>query len=392
MTTTARKTFLPYCLPSIGEEEIAEVADTLRSGWLTRGPKVARFEQAFAEYVGARHAIAVNSCTSGLHLSLAVLGVGPGDEVIVPSMTFCSTANVVTHLGARPVLVDSDEDLLLNADTIASAITSRTRAVMPVHYAGYPCDLEPIRDLAARHGIRVVEDAAHAAGAEYKGRPIGSGAEAAVFSFSATKNLSTGEGGMIVTDDDEVAARCRLLSLHGISRDTWNRHSSANGWHYEVLEAGYKFNMTDLQAAIGIHQLAKLKGFNARRTAIADRYDAGLAGIQGLVLPRRPADGKHSFYIYPVHLVSGDARLNAARLNDARLNRDELICRLRDLNIGTSVHFIPLHLHPLYSAYRAGDFPVCERIFDGLLSLPLYPKMSDEDADDVVKAIRYLLC
>jgi dTDP-4-amino-4,6-dideoxygalactose transaminase len=381
VTTTVRSTFLPYCLPSIGEEEIAEVADTLRSGWLTKGPKVARFEQAFAEYVGARHAIAVNSCTSGLHLSLAVLGIGPGDEVIVPTMTFCSTANVVTHLGATPVLVDTDEDLLLSAEIIARAITPRTKAVMPVHYAGYPCDLDAIRDLATRHGIHVVEDAAHAVGAEYKERRIGSGAEAAVFSFSATKNLSTGEGGMIATDDDEVAARCRLLSLHGISRDTWNRHSSANGWHYEVLEAGYKFNMTDLQAAIGIHQLAKLDGFNARRTAIADRYDAELGGIPGLVLPRRLADGKHSFYIYPVHVMP-----------DARLDRDHLIAGLRELNIGTSVHFIPLHRHPLYSGYRAGDFPVCERIFDGLLSLPLYPKMSDGDVEDVVRAVRNLLC
>ncbi len=381
MTTTVRNTFLPYCLPSIGEEEIAEVADTLRSGWLTKGPKVARFEQEFAAYVGARNAVAVNSCTSGLHLSLAVLGVGPGDEVIVPTMTFCSTANVVRHLGATPVLVDTDDDLLLNAEIVARSITSRTKAVMPVHYAGHACDLDPIRALAARHGIHVVEDAAHAAGAEYKGRPVGAGAESAVFSFSATKNLSTGEGGMIVTDSDELAARCRLLSLHGISRDTWNRHSAANGWHYDVLEAGYKVNMTDLQAAIGIHQLAKLDGFNARRTAIADRYDAELAGIPGLVLPRRPANGKHSFYIYPIHLIPAVAKLN----------RDALIEGLRHLNIGTSVHFIPLHRHPLYSPLRVEDFPVCERIFEGLMSLPLYPRLTDQDIGDVIGAIRDLL-
>jgi dTDP-4-amino-4,6-dideoxygalactose transaminase len=381
MTTTVRNTFLPYCLPSIGEEEIAEVADTLRSGWLTKGPKVARFEQEFAARVGARNAVAVNSCTSGLHLSLAVLGVGPGDEVIVPTMTFCSTANVVMHLGATPVLVDTDDDLLLNAEIVARSITIRTKAVMPVHYAGHPCDLDPIRDLAARHGIHVVEDAAHAAGAEYKGRPVGAGAELAVFSFSATKNLSTGEGGMMVTDSDDLAAQCRLLSLHGISRDTWNRHSAANGWHYDVLEAGYKVNMTDLQAAIGIHQLAKLDGFNARRTAIADRYDAELAGIPGLVLPRRPANGKHSFYIYPIHLIPPVAKLN----------RNALIERLRHLNIGTSVHFIPLHRHPLHSHLRVDDFPVCERIFEGLLSLPLYPRLTDHDVEDVIGAIRDLL-
>jgi len=300
-------------------------------------------------------------------------------------MTFCSTAHVVVQLGAAPVLVDTTGDLLLDTAAIERAVTSQTRAVIPVHYAGYPCDLDAIREFAARHRIHVVEDAAHAAGTEYKGRRIGYASEAAVFSFYATKNLCTGEGGMIVTDDEAFSARCRLLSLHGMSRDAWDRYAQGGSWFYEVLEAGYKCNMTDLQASLGIHQLAKLDGFNARRIAIADRYDAGFAGIPGLVLPRRPADGKHSFQLYPVHLIAGEAKLG----------RNELIEGLRDANIGSSVHFIPLHRHPFYSSgrfsYKREDFPVSDRIFEGLLSLPLYPAMTDDDVEDVVGAVRELL-
>ncbi|HWE51792.1 MAG TPA: DegT/DnrJ/EryC1/StrS family aminotransferase [Bryobacteraceae bacterium] len=380
-----RDQFLPYCLPSIGEEEIAEVVDSLRSGWVTTGPKVKKFELAFAAYTGAKNAVAVSSCTEGLHIALAALNIGPGDEVIVPTMTFCSTAHVVVQLGATPVLADTSEDLLLEAAAIERAITSRTRAVIPVHYAGYPCDLDAIRNLADRHSIHVVEDAAHAAGTEYKGRQIGHASPAAVFSFYATKNLCTGEGGMIVTDDDRLAARCRLLSLHGMSTDAWNRYAQGGSWQYEVVEAGYKSNMTDIQAALGIHQLAKLDAFNARRTAMADLYDAAFAAIPGLVLPRRPADGKHSFHLYPVYLVPGKAKLS----------RNELIDRLREANIGASVHFIPLHRHPYYStgqfSYKPGDFPVSDRIFEGLLSLPLYPKMTDADVTDVIDAVRTLL-
>jgi dTDP-4-amino-4,6-dideoxygalactose transaminase len=379
-----RQQFLPYCLPAMGEEEIAEVADTLRSGWITSGPKTRKFEQAFATFVDAPHAIAVGSCTAGLHISLAAHDVGPGDEVIVPTMTFCSTANVVTHLGASPVLVDTDADLLMDANVFERAITSRTKAVIPVHYAGHPCELDAIREVAARHGIHVVEDAAHAAGTKYKGRPIGGASPAAVFSFSATKNMSTGEGGMIVTDNEEFAARCRLLAQHGITRDAWKRFGQTNAWQYEVLAAGYKSNMTDIQAAIGIHQLAKLDAFNERRTAIADRYDAALADIPGLVLPRRPINGRHSFYIYPIHLIPGVSKMN----------RDALIEQLRERNIGTSVHFIPLHRHPLYRdgfGLQREDFPVSERIFEGLLSLPLYPKMTDVDVTDVIAAVRDLL-
>ena len=385
MKTTQRDKFLPYCLPSIGEEEIAEVVDSLRSGWVTTGPKVKKFEAAFAAYTGAKHALAVNSCTEGLHISLAALDIGPGDEVIVPTMTFCSTAHVVVQLGATPVLVDTGEDLVIEPDAIERAITGRTRAVIPVHYAGYPCDLEAIRELAARHRIHVVEDAAHAAGTAYKGHQIGYASPAAVFSFYATKNLCTGEGGMIVTDDDRFAARCRLLTLHGMSTDAWNRYAQGGSWYYEVVEAGYKSNMTDIQAALGIHQLAKLDDFNARRIAIADRYDAAFTGIPGLVLPRRPAEGKHSFQLYPIHLIPGVAKLG----------RNELIERLRDANIGTSVHFIPLHRHPYYStgkfSYKPEDFPVSDRVFEGLMSLPLYPKMTDEDVTDVIDIMRELL-
>jgi dTDP-4-amino-4,6-dideoxygalactose transaminase len=254
-----------------GEEEIAEVVDSLRSGWVTTGPKVMKFEAAFAAYTGSKHAVALSSCTKGLPVSLAALDIGPGDEVIVPTMPFCSTAHVVVQLGATPVPVDIGEDLLLEPAAIERAITSRTRAVIPVHYAGYPCDLDPIRELAGRHRIHVVEDAAHAAGTEYKGPRIGHASPATVFSFYATKNLWTGEGGMIVTDDEGFAARCRLLSLHGMSTDAWNRYAQGGSWYYEVVEAGYESNMTDTQAALSIHQLAKLDDFNARRIAIADR-------------------------------------------------------------------------------------------------------------------------
>jgi len=384
-----RQTFLPYCLPLIGEEEIQEVADTLRSGWITTGPKVKKFESEFAAWVGAKHAIAVSSCTAGLEISLAALGIGPGDEVIVPTMTFCSTANVVLHLGATPVLVDTTEDLLFDLAAAARALTPRTRAIIPVHYAGQACDLDAIHAFAALHSLYVVEDAAHATGAEYKGRRIGSSSPgsspAAVFSFYATKNLSTGEGGMITTADAAFAERCRSLSLHGIDRDAWTRYTSAGSWSYEVTEPGFKSNMTDIEASIGIHQLAKLGDFTARRIAIADQYDESFASLPGVVLPRRLSYGTHCFHLYPIQLRPGVARIG----------RNEFIDRLREVNIGASVHFIPLHRHPLYSGprfcYRPDQFPVSDAIFQGLVSLPLYPKMTPDDVDDVIAAVRYLL-
>ncbi|MCW5978477.1 MAG: DegT/DnrJ/EryC1/StrS aminotransferase family protein [Bryobacteraceae bacterium] len=376
-----RNSFLPYCLPLIGEEEIQEVVDSLRSGWVTTGPKVKRFEDQFSQYVGAEHAVAVNSCTAALHISLAALDIGPGDEVIVPTLTFCATANVVVHLGATPVIVDVNDDFQISLDAIARAITSRTRAIVPVHYAGQACHLNEVRQLASAHNLHVVEDAAHAAGAVYHTRKIGAQGQAVCFSFYAIKNMTTGEGGMIATDDAALAARMRRLSLHGMSRDAWKRYSEAGAWYYEVVEAGFKQNMTDIQAAMGIHQLRRLDGFILRRQQIAAAYDAAFSDLPEIILPSGLPDRNHTYHLYPIRLRSGAADLHRARFID----------ELRKRKIGTSVHFIPLHRHPFYQQrfnYRPAQFPVAEEIYRGLLSLPLYPRMTGQDVQDVIDAVR----
>jgi dTDP-4-amino-4,6-dideoxygalactose transaminase len=379
-----RTTFLPYSLPSLGEEEVAEVADSIRSGWVTTGPKVKRFEEDFANYVGANHAIAVSSCTAALHISLAALDIGPGDEIIVPTLTFCSTANVVTHLGARPVLVDIVEDGQVSVESISRAVTSRTRAILPVHYGGQACHLREILAIAEAHAIPVIEDAAHATGATYEGRKIGTHGLATAFSFYATKNMTTGEGGMITTNDADLATRMRLLSMHGMSRDAWKRYTQAGSWAYEVIEPGYKSNMSDLQAAIGIHQLRRLDGFIDRRRLIAERYQAAFEDLEELQLPQDCPRRPHTYHIFPVRLAPGTLDLG----------RDELIEELRSSRIGTSVHFIPLHRHPYYQqtfGYGPKQFPVAERFYQGLLSLPLYPKMSDADVEDVIVSVRRIV-
>lgn len=393
LAAAARKTFLPYALPSIGEAEIAEVVDSLRSGWITMGPKVKRFEEDFAEYVGAPHAIALNSCTAGLQIALHALGVGPGDEVIVPTMTFCATANVVVQLGAKPVLVDVGDDLNIDPGAAEAAITSRTRAIMPVHYGGQACNLAAIYELAARHDLAVVEDAAHAVATEYFGRRIGAAFDdrwprprgrATAFSFYATKNLATGDGGMLTVDDAQLADRCRRLALHGMNRDAWQRYSSSGSWYYEVLEPGYKQNMTDIQAAIGIHQLRRLDEFTRIRQRHADQYDAAFADIPEIRRPIRRPDSSHTFHLYAV-------RFTQDRL---RIARDEIIRALTRCNIGTSVHFIPVHMHPYYRetfAYTSESFPNASRIFSELVSLPLYPAMSDEDIASVHLAVRAIV-
>jgi dTDP-4-amino-4,6-dideoxygalactose transaminase len=376
-----RNSFLPYCLPLIGEEEISEVADSLRSGWVTTGPKVKRFEEEFADYAGARHAIAVNSCTAALHTSIAALDIGSGDEVIVPTLTFCATANVVVHLGAIPVIVDVDRNFHMSVEALYRAITPRTKAIIPVHYAGQACSLREILALADSRGIPMIEDAAHAAGGEYAGARIGSHGRTVCFSFYAIKNMTTGEGGMITTNDDALAQRLRLLSLHGMSRDAWKRYTEAGSWYYEVLEPGFKYNMTDVQAALGIHQLRRLDGFIRRRQEIAAMYDEALADLPELLLPHRLPDRNHTFHLYPIRL----------QLDLLDLNRSEFIEELGALNIGASVHFIPLHRHPLYRdrfGYRPEQFPVAEEIYRGLLSLPLYPKMTDQDVVDVIEAVQ----
>ena len=377
-----RETFLPYALPTLGEAEIAEVVDSIRSGWVTTGPKVKRFEDQFALYTGARHAIAVNSCTAALHVALTALDIGRGDEVIVPTLTFCATANVVEHLGARPIIVDTTDTGHLSVAAVARAMSPRTKAIVPVHYAGEACDLDELKALADLYHVPIVEDAAHAAGAEYRGRKIGVHGRAVAFSFYATKNMTTGEGGMITTQDDEMAARMRRLVLHGMSRDAWKRYTEAGSWYYEVVEPGYKDNMTDIQAAMGIHQLRALDGFIARRRELAARYDAAFAGLDGILLPRLQPDRTHTYHLYPI------------RLDRLSISRARFIDQLRSRRIGASVHFIPLHRHPYYQktyGYSPNQFPISEKVYSGLLSLPLYPMMSDHDADDVIEAVRAIV-
>ncbi len=391
-----RSSVLPFCLPAIGEEEIAEVVDSLRSGWVTTGPKTKRFEDEFRAYVGSKHAIAVNSCTAGLHIALTALGIGPGDEVIVPTLTFCSTANVVVHLGGRPVLVDVGKDFNVLPGCIEKAITPRTKAIMPVHYGGQACDLEAIYQIAARHKLAVVEDAAHAVGASYHGHKIGSDAlppstlpsplsasglrQATAFSFYATKNMTTGEGGMITTADDELAERMRLLTLHGMSKDAWKRYTTAGSWYYEVVVPGYKNNMTDIQASLGIHQLRKLDGFIETRRRYTRLYDAAFANVPEIEIPLTHSDRNHIYHLYVIRLC----------LERLKIDRAQFIERLRTLNIGSSVHFIPVHLHPYYReafSYKQGDLPNAEHLYDQMLSLPLFPKMAEGDVQDVIQAV-----
>ncbi|WP_369596344.1 DegT/DnrJ/EryC1/StrS family aminotransferase [Bacillus subtilis] len=378
-----RNHFLPYSLPLIGKEEIQEVTETLESGWLSKGPKVQQFEKEFAAFVGAKHAVAVNSCTAALFLALKAKGIGPGDEVITSPLTFSSTANTIIHTGATPVFADIDQNTL-NIDPVKleAAVTPRTKAVVPVHFGGQSCDMDAILAIAQNHGLFVLEDAAHAVYTTYKQRMIGSIGDATAFSFYATKNLATGEGGMLTTDDEELADKIRVLSLHGMSKAAWNRYSSNGSWYYEVESPGYKMNMFDLQAALGLHQLKRLDDMQKRREEIAGRYQTAFQQIPGLITPFVHDDGRHAWHLYVLQVDE----------KKAGVTRSEMITALKDeYNIGTSVHFIPVHIHPYYQkqfGYKEADFPNAMNYYKRTLSLPLYPSMSDDDADDVIKAVR----
>jgi dTDP-4-amino-4,6-dideoxygalactose transaminase len=371
--------YIPFAMPEIGEEEITEVVAALRSGWITTGPRTAQFEREFCEYTGATYALAVNSCTAGLHLALAALGIGPGDEVITTPLTFCATVNVILETGATPVLADIGPDLNLSPDAVARAITPRTRAILPVHMAGLACDMDAIWGLARAHALKVVEDAAHAAGAIYKRNRIGSGSSDAVaFSFYATKNLTTGEGGMVTTPSQELEERMRVLCLHGISRDAWNRYTEKGNWYYEVTERGYKYNLSDIQAAIGIQQLRKLDRMNARRAAIAALYSAAFDEMEEVETP--PAGEGNAWHLYIL-------RLNLDRLE---IDRSQFIEEMQTRGIGCSVHFIPIPLHPYYRRTLQLRDP-CTRVlaeYPRIVSLPLYSRMTDEDAERVIGAAR----
>jgi dTDP-4-amino-4,6-dideoxygalactose transaminase len=381
MNYVPRDSFLPFSPPALGEEEIAEVVDTLRSTWITTGPKTKRFEQEFARVVDAPAALALNSCTAALHVALVALGVGAGDEVITTPMTFAASANVIEHTGARPVLVDVEPDTLnIDPREIERAITPRTKAIVIVHYTGHPAEMDAIRSIAEAHHLAIVEDAAHALPARYRGEMIGSGrATLTAFSFYATKNLTTAEGGML-TGDPEIIDRSRVIALHGMSRDAWKRYDKGGSWRYEILTPGFKYNMTDIQAAIGLVQLRRLSGFQERRREIVARYGEAFANEPALQLPVARPEVEHAWHLFML-------RLN---LDALRIQRDQFIDELTKRNIGTSVHFIPLHLHPYYRdkyGLRPSDLPVAYENHLRQLSLPLHPGMTEQDVADVSEAV-----
>lgn len=376
-----RPEFLLFSPPSIGDEEIGEVTAALRSGWISTGPRTRRFETEFATRLGAPAALGLNSCTAGLHSALVTLGVGPGDEVITTPMTFAASVNVIEHVRARPVLVDVEPDTLnIDPGAIERAITPRTKVILPVHFSGHPVELDPIQELATTHGLTILEDAAHALPARYRGRLIGSGPNPVSFSFYATKNLTTGEGGML-TAAPELLARARVVSLHGMSRDAWQRYGAGGSWFYEVEIPGFKYNMTDVQAALGLMQLQKLDRFQARRRQVVDAYTSAFADLPALETPVERPWVEHAWQLYVLRL----------RLDALRIDRAQFIDELTARNIGTSVHFIPIHLHPYYRrtyGYRAEDLPVAYENYRRTLSLPLHPGLTEGDVGDVIEAVR----
>jgi len=383
-----RHAFLPFALPDIGDEEIAEVVDTLKSGWVTTGPKAARFEADFRAFLGdeSSQAIAVNSATAGLHLALEGLGIGPGDEVITTTYTFTATAEVVRYLGADVRLVDIDPATLNIAPAaIEAAITPRSKAILPVHYGGLAADMPAILDIARRRGLKVVEDAAHALPTTCGGQLVGTlGSDATVFSFYANKTITTGEGGMLVTRDAALAKRARVMRLHGMNRDAFDRFTAkVPSWYYEVVAPGFKYNLSDIAAALGLQQLKKAQAFQRARQRIAAMYDAAFAGLP-LILPPQPRPGdQHAWHLYALRLGEG-----------AAIERDRFIERLFDAGIGCSVHYIPLHLHPYWReryALRPEQFPHSQKAYERLVSLPLYTRMSDADVQRVVDAVRSIL-
>ena len=380
--------FLPFSLPDIGEEEISEVVDTLRSGWVTTGPKTKQFEQDFANYLGAGvQALAVNSATSGLHLALEAVGVQVGDEVIIPSYTFTATAEVIRYLGATPVFVDSCPDTFnISPEAVEKAITSKTKVIMPVHFAGLACDMDALIRIAKRYNLKIVEDAAHAFPTKYKGKLIGTlDTDATIFSFYANKTMTTGEGGMLVSRDPAIIERSKVMRLHGISRDAFDRYQSKTpAWYYEVIAPGFKYNMPDIGAAIGLQQLKKIDKFQKIREKYADQYFKELADLP-LVLPAKPLDidSQHAWHLFPIRLD-----------NTVEITRDEFIMRMAERGVGCSVHFIPLHKQPVWrDTYhlKPEQFPVAEQAYQSEVSIPLFTKMAEEDQQHVINSIKEVL-
>ena len=383
--TLPREKYLVFGAPRLGEEEIAEVVDSLRSGWLGTGPKVHRFEEQIRDYTGAQHAMALHSCTAALHLSMVASGVGPGDEVITTPMTFAATVNSIIHTGATPVLVDCDrETQLIDPQRIADAVTPRTRAVIPVHLTGRMCDMDAIGTLAEKHALTVIEDAAHALEGVYRGRKVGNISHMTCFSFYVNKNMTTGEGGMVTTNDPELAARIKMFGLHGMSRDAWKRFSDAGYKHYQVEYPGFKYNMMDLQAAIGLHQVPRIDAWLRRREEIWARYDEAFAELPVGRPAAAPDDQVHARHLYTLMVDEGTSGLS----------RDAFMGQMHERGIGTGCHYIGVHLHPYYQrafGYTADDFPNATWISERTVSLPMTPFLSDDDVEDVVAAVREIV-
>ena len=380
-----RASFLPYHQPSIDQGDEQAVLDTLRSGWLTTGPRTKAFEKTLAAYTGAAHCVGVNSCTAALHLALDAVGVGAGDEVITSPITFASTANVIVHCGARPVFADIEPDTWnIDPSAIEAAVTPRTKAIIPVDFAGQPCDLDAVMAIGARHGATVIEDAAHSIGAAYKGRRVGGIADMTCFSFYATKNITSGEGGALTTNRADWAERIGVMALHGISRDAWKRYGAEGYRHWDIIAPGYKYNMFDIQAALVGSQFEKLEAFHARRVALKARLDAGLRGLPELAFSVERPWAAHAYHLYPLVL----------RTEMLTADRDTIMNAVQAENVGIGVHFRAVHLHPYYTetfGFRRGMFPNAEYYSDRTISLPLYPKMTDADADDVLAAVTKVL-
>jgi dTDP-4-amino-4,6-dideoxygalactose transaminase len=382
---TARTAFLPFALPDTDETELQQVSEALKNGWLTTGPKTKQFEQEFADRVGTKHAIALNSCTAAMHLALEAIGLQPGDEVITSPYTFAATAEVIRYFDATPVFVDVSAGCLnIRPDLIEAAITPRTKAIIPIHIAGLPADLDPIADIARKHHLAIIEDAAHAFPCHYKNRPIGNALPGIkhfiCYSFYATKTITTGEGGMLCTDNDDFADRCRIMALHGISRDAWKRYTAEGTWYYEIIAPGYKYNLTDIASGLGVAQLAKADRMWQRRHDIAQKYHQAFQNHPAFQLPVDRQDCQHAWHLYIL-------RLNLANLT---IDRAQFYDQLKLRNIGASVHFIPLHIHPYYREkynYTPQDYPVAYNEYTRALSLPIYSKMTDTDITDVIEAV-----
>jgi dTDP-4-amino-4,6-dideoxygalactose transaminase len=377
-----RTNFLPFSTPTLGDEEINEVVDSLRSGWITTGPKVKRFEDAFKAYIGVPFAVPLSSATAGLHLTLLALGIKEGDEIITTPMTFASTVSMIILVGATPVLADIEPGTLnIDVAKVAEQITPRTRAIIPVHFAGQSCDMDPLFALAKQHGLIIIEDAAHAAGTEYKGKKTGSLDSVAIFSFHPNKNITTGEGGMVCTQNESLAEEVSLLKFHGMSREAWKRFAASGSPNYDIMLPGFKYNMMDIQAAIGIHQLPRLDDFIDRRKEIAEQYNAAFAHLSELALPSyAPYQQRHAWHLY-TPLV---------RIEQLTIDRDQFMAELKALNIGSGLHYKAIHHHTWYRENLPvpdTDLPVASYASDRILSLPLFPTMSDSDTTDVIAAV-----